>query len=174
VVDNHLASTAAACVAPLGFGWCATHGTLSCEDGALVCHERPTPDSSWGGERCDWEDRDCNGVPGILDAPNFVDSDGDGYPGVDRCHAEVPLDCNDGDPLLTVASVEVCNGRDDDCDGATDEDIPDGPPGSCFAIGERGRCAIMAHTECRDGATVCVPATAAAEDDCTKRPPQNK
>ncbi len=43
-----------------------------------------------------------------------VDRDGDGY-GRDR-------DCDDGNPYVSPAAEEVCNGRDDDCDREVDED----------------------------------------------------
>ena len=41
-----------------------------------------------------------------------VDADGDGY--------EADIDCDDADAAVNPLGVEVCNGKDDDCDGVTD------------------------------------------------------
>ena len=63
-----------------------------------------------------------------------VDADGDGFGGdstVEQCGggdglSQVLGDCNDGDPTIHPSAVESCNEIDDNCDGATDEnlDIP--------------------------------------------------
>jgi Putative metal-binding motif/FG-GAP repeat len=45
----------------------------------------------------------------------FTDADGDGY-GADD-------DCNDDDSAVNPGAAEACNEVDDDCDGATDEDV---------------------------------------------------
>ena len=45
--------------------------------------------------------------------PTPTDDDGDGYP--------AGADCDDGSPDVYPGAEEGCNGRDDDCDGATDE-----------------------------------------------------
>ncbi|MFH1467407.1 MAG: right-handed parallel beta-helix repeat-containing protein [Pseudomonadota bacterium] len=49
--------------------------------------------------------------------PTLVDADGDGFP--------VEEDCDDGDAGINPGAGEVCNGLDDDCDGAMDEGWPD-------------------------------------------------
>lgn len=81
-----------------------------------------------GYEDCD--DADLHVFPGapdrcgdgILQNCNFdtechADSDGDGY--------NRGPDCNDGDPRIHPWALEVCDGRDNDCDGVTDEGNPD-------------------------------------------------
>ncbi len=47
-----------------------------------------------------------------------ADADGDGY--------SADVDCNDGDPAVNPDATEVCDGRDNDCDGTTDVDAEDG------------------------------------------------
>jgi len=51
------------------------------------------------------------------DYPFFVcsDSDGDGY-------CKESGDCNDTNPHINPGATELCNGRDDDCNGQVDED----------------------------------------------------
>ena len=44
-----------------------------------------------------------------------VDADGDGYLGEE--------DCDDSDALINIGAVEVCDGRDNDCNGEIDEGV---------------------------------------------------
>ncbi len=62
-----------------------------------------------------------------------VDVDGDGYPACD--------DCDDSDPATFPGAAELCDGVDNDCDGAVDEDFLDlgeacgAGVGECFSEG---------------------------------------
>ena len=65
-----------------------------------------------------------------------ADADGFGDPGVStaRCDGSIPAgyvadasDCNDADASVHPGATEICNGRDDDCDGTMD----DGGPSMC-------------------------------------------
>jgi MYXO-CTERM domain-containing protein len=55
-----------------------------------------------------------------------VDVDGDGYPSV-QCGGK---DCDDSDPAVHPGAKEICNGKDDNCNGKIDE-----APNDCTAQG---------------------------------------
>jgi hypothetical protein len=83
-------------------------------------------------ELCDGKDNDCNGQvdEGLLQT-FFKDADKDGY-GVAGdskalCAPQGPYsavvsgDCDDQDALRNPGLVEICDGKDNDCDGQVDE-----------------------------------------------------
>lgn len=53
---------------------------------------------------------------GLADEGGGGDADGDGY-------ARYGGDCDDTDPAVHAGASELCNGVDDDCDGAIDDDL---------------------------------------------------
>ncbi len=89
-------------------------GKYLCQNGSLVCVDPVGPSD----EKCDGKDNDCNGV---------VDND---IPGLGEvCGSEVgecnlgETDCKNGKLVCageTVPAEEICNGKDDDCDGTVD------------------------------------------------------
>ncbi|MBM4390748.1 MAG: putative metal-binding motif-containing protein [Deltaproteobacteria bacterium] len=93
-----------------------------------------TTSSAYPGadEVCDEVDNDCNGtVDDAVQTTYYVDKDGDGYGSasvtdlacaVPTGYAENADDCNDGASAINPGATEVCDTRDNDCDGAVDED----------------------------------------------------
>jgi hypothetical protein len=113
-------ATQAACTQPIGF----VADDNDCDDSNLNVN----PD---GTEVCNGLDDDCDGnddnVPPVT---YYTDVDGDGFgdPGSPVpvvCQSTVGLsinddDCDDGDPSVSPAGIEIINGVDDNCDGLTD------------------------------------------------------
>lgn len=60
---------------------------------------------------------DDTGEPPDTDDTAPADADGDGSP--------LSEDCDDDDPHVFPSAVEARDGRDQDCDGDVDEDVPD-------------------------------------------------
>ena len=63
-----------------------------------------------------------------------TDADGDGVP--------LSLDCDDHDRAVHPGAVEICNGKDDNCDGKVDEGFDadgDGVP-TCAVLGKAADC----------------------------------
>ena len=108
-----------------GFGDAALGGQ-DCDDDDATIH----PDAT---ERCNGLDDDCDGqVDQGLMSLWYPDLDGDGFgdeawaresclPPTEDAVAEGG-DCDDRDPAVHPAGVELCNGLDDDCNGSIDDD----------------------------------------------------
>ncbi len=85
-------------------------------------------------EVCDGVDNNCDGVtdPNSSDGckNGYLDQDGDGYgtyQAVPICtcspapgYASLGGGCNDGNAIVHPGATEICNGLDDDCNGAID------------------------------------------------------
>jgi hypothetical protein len=88
-----------------------------CDLGGNDCDDED-PANRPGPEVCDGQDSDCNGLddagmPGV--AGMEMDNDGDGQ-------SECEGDCDDGDPANFPGNPEICDGQDNDCNGAADLD----------------------------------------------------
>jgi len=106
-------------------------------------------------EKCDGIDNNCDG-----NIDETWDSDGDGYPtDDDACvDGDASIDCNDSDDAIFPGAQELCDGIDNDCSGAPDDDDRDGDGvGSC--------------DDCDDGDPFVYPGAAEAcdgeDNDCS-------
>ena len=88
-------------------------------------------------ELCDGKDNDCDGItdePGGDDCKDFYfDNDGDGWgiKGSKQCActpigqftAQQAGDCHDNDKAINPDEKEQCDGKDNDCNGKTDDNV---------------------------------------------------
>ncbi len=119
-----LSNTTAACSQPSGY----TADSSDCDDADAATN----PGAS---ELCDGVDNDCDGdtdEDSSVDATIwYADADGDGFGDAGSTTASCSLpsgyiadatDCDDTRSSVNPDEDELCNGRDDNCDGDTDED----------------------------------------------------
>ncbi len=126
-------------------GGMSTLTKLGCADQAPPRAYAPTSDdcdeayaSVYPGavERCNGKDDNCNGLidENTVPEPLYPDPDGDGYYGsspgdsVIGClplagYADEPGDCAPTEAGRHPKAEEICNLKDDDCDGRIDEDV---------------------------------------------------
>ena len=134
-------------------------GSWKCDTGALICEggTGPTP------ETCDGKDNDCNGaiddnVSG--EGQPCGDNVGECTPGTTKC-VGAQFICVGG----TQPGQEICDGKDNDCDGTADQNAA--CPGSSTCI--EGQCVVPCGTgefNCPGGSRCingyCIP------DACSK------
>ena len=130
-------------------------------------------------EKCDGLDNDCDGITDPENAkgcqPWYYDGDADGFGSSSKFKclcAETGLyntqksgDCDDLDPMVFPLASETCNGKDDNCNGQTDEGDPTvlcPPQGGINlhgSVGCEGQCQIIACDAAgTDGSGNYVPA----------------
>ncbi len=138
-----------------GQGACGAIGQMSCVDGAAVdsCTPgAPTP------EVCDGQDNDCNGQ--VDDGIAAVDTSC----GQGDCAATGQATCVNGRTVNSCTpgapSAEVCDGRDNNCNGQVDDGIA-AVDTSCG----QGDCAATGKATCVGGQFVdnCTPGTPGPE-----------
>ena len=99
------------------------------------CDDADASISPGHAEQCDGRDNDCDGQVDESDAEDatwfYPDADRDGYGALEGATlaCEQPDgdwvghsgDCNDAEPLAWQGAAEICDGVDNDCNGAIDE-----------------------------------------------------
>ena len=93
---------------------CAPDQLLDADGG---CVSRPHGTDTGEGRDTGLDTSDDTGEPPDTDDTAPADADGDGRP--------LSEDCDDDDPDVFPGAVEARDGRDQDCDGLVDEDVPD-------------------------------------------------
>ncbi len=97
------------------------------------CDDSSADASPDGAEVCDGLDNDCDGTTDGADAADvtewYIDADGDGWGSADTSESacDAPSgytdnddDCDDTSADAAPGGLEVCDGLDNDCDGAAD------------------------------------------------------
>lgn len=176
----------------IGAGRC---GCLDQDGDGVTCADCDDADATRFPEAveiCDGKDNDCDGTADEGVVPTwFADQDGDGFGqpmlAVQRCAAPNGFvsrggDCNDADPATYPERAEVCDGRDNDCDGEFDEGVrttwyrdTDGdgygdPNNSVSTCQPPGSGFVSLGTDCDDSRADANPNAAetcnARDDDC--------
>ncbi len=115
-------------------GYCS-HAPPGAVDNGLDCDDRDAGINPEAAESCNGLDDDCDGaIDEEVDQPWYQDADGDGHgdpqASTNSCDAPngwvaIGDDCDDRDPTIHPDAVERCNGYDDDCDEAVDDEDAD-------------------------------------------------
>ena len=114
-------------------------------------------------EKCgDGIDQDCDGRD--LPCSGQSDQDGDGW--------QAGADCADGDPAVYPHAPELCNGKDDDCDGRIDEGNPLAlAAGVAPASKTCGQACNGTACACRIGLNICTRFNQSAAEKAMGAPP---
>ncbi len=122
-----------ACTLPDGYATTAT----DCDDADSAIH--PGAQEVCAAEGAGAADEDCDGLADDADPAAtglrdwYADQDGDGAGDSARARAACAAppgfvaaggDCDDADPAAAPGGAEVCDGRDNDCDGLSDDADP--------------------------------------------------
>jgi Notch-like protein len=131
-------------------------GTLVCQNGTPTC----TGDVKATTEVCDGKDNDCDGTP-----DNGLPSNlGPCGSGTGECK-QGTLTCQNGTPTCVGATgpqPEVCDGKDNDCDGTPDNKLP-ASLGICGS--DVGECRTGSLV-CQNGTPTCTGAVGAQPESC--------
>ncbi len=138
-------------------------------------------------EYCNNNDDDCDGATdeeGAADCTTYYrDLDRDGYgateefkclcaPIVNSYDTTLSGDCVDTDEDIHPGAPELCNNKDDDCEGGTDEEFPlkgqacDGPDGDQCKEGVWTCDLLQTGVVCTDNTDTNIETCNGADDDC--------
>lgn len=101
----------------------------SCEGSQDDCDDNDPNNFPGNAEVCDSRDNDCDT---LIDEGLTFDNDGDGHTSIGSCEGSRD-DCDDNDPNNYPGNAEVCDRRDNDCNGQVDE-----PPGCIPTVSQWG------------------------------------
>ena len=128
--------------------------------GAQDCNEKDPHTFVGAPEKCgDGIDQDCDGTDLSCDAIANSDDDGDGYAN--------EQDCKPFDAAIHPWAPELCNGKDDNCNGIVDEGNPEakiGPCGSQLGLCKPGTDACV-HVGYK-AMLACTPVVGPAPEEC--------
>jgi hypothetical protein len=143
-----------------GDGW--PNATAGCNPGGLQldCNDADPTVFPGAPDKCgDAISQNC-----VADMPcGTLDKDGDNYAAL--------YDCDDMDSSRHPWAAELCNGKDDDCDGLTDEGNPDPTGKPLVTMGAITSCTTSDLGECAKQKGRCVCSIAV---DNSKPDPQNR
>lgn len=120
---GNVSSNIIACFQPMGY----VSNDTDCNDDEFLVNANAQ-------EICNDLDENCNGQAddGLVFINYYVDFDSDGFGSTDTIQNACSqpagfvsnnLDCNDISFCVNAAAIEICNGLDDDCNGAVDNGI---------------------------------------------------
>jgi hypothetical protein len=153
-----------------GAGACQRTGTTACTQGRVV--DSCAPGAPGAGDAvCNGIDDDCDGS---------VDEEYGVQPtscGVGACGATGTITCESGalvrscTPGTPASDDSTCDGIDEDCDGATDEEYAPFPircgTGACQSLGSTACVSGSVQEQCEPGVPAASDATCnAVDDDC--------
>jgi hypothetical protein len=132
-----------------GDGWPVNDGVCAAIDGKFDCDDTnptiypgaPVSCGSGAAENCTDQKQPCD-----------MDADHDGW--------NAGPDCDDGDPTRHPWALELCDGKDNDCDGLIDEGNPDTAGKPMVSSGAVTSCTDNNVGECGKTRGVCVCAIA--------------
>ena len=111
-------------------------------------------------EICDGKDNNCNEQ---IDEGLSIDADGDGHYAPGSCQTPND-DCDDNDPTIFPGATELCDGKDNNCNGEIDEPLykdadQDG------SVVQAGGCPIPGIYDCNDNDSMIFPGNTESCDE---------